>query len=140
MTFLEALYGSQHEEIAQNGKDGNKGRLNGNIFLTAMIVLLVFNGFGIMTIISESFKLQSSNFVSDNFLSGRLAGKLLAIPLFALIYYIITKTVGSEINFKKQVESFYQLPEDVKKQANKKILIPFFIIFAALIVELMFFM
>jgi hypothetical protein len=39
MTFLEAVYGSQYCEIHQKGKDGNKGRLNGNIFLSAMILL-----------------------------------------------------------------------------------------------------
>ena len=30
MTFLEPLYGSQYNEIQQQEKDGNKGRLNGN--------------------------------------------------------------------------------------------------------------
>ena len=41
MTFLEALYGSQYYEIHQRGKDGNKGRLNGNVFLAALIVLFI---------------------------------------------------------------------------------------------------
>ena len=29
MTFLEALYGSQYREISERGKDGAKGRFNG---------------------------------------------------------------------------------------------------------------
>ena len=41
MTFLEALYGSQYYEIHQKGRDGNKGRLNGNLFLAAFVVLFI---------------------------------------------------------------------------------------------------
>jgi hypothetical protein len=41
MSFLEALYGSQYYEIHQKGRDGNKGRLNGNLFLSALIVLFI---------------------------------------------------------------------------------------------------
>jgi hypothetical protein len=41
MTFLEALYGSQYYEIHQRGGDGKKGRLNGNIFLSAFILLMI---------------------------------------------------------------------------------------------------
>ena len=41
MTFLEALYGSQYYEIHQKGRDGNKGRLNGNLFLSALILLFI---------------------------------------------------------------------------------------------------
>ena len=42
MTFLVALYGSQYYEIQQKGKDGNKGRLNANIFLSAFIIPGIF--------------------------------------------------------------------------------------------------
>lgn len=41
MTFLQALYGSQYQEIKQRGGDGNKGRINGNVFLSAFIVLII---------------------------------------------------------------------------------------------------
>jgi len=41
MTFLEALYGSQYYEIHQKGRDGNKGRLNGNLFLSTLIILFI---------------------------------------------------------------------------------------------------
>ena len=60
--------------------------------------------------------------------SGRSIGKLLAIPLFAIIYFIVIRTIGNEANFKNKVEAFMQYPDEVKKKANGKILIPFFIL------------
>ena len=60
--------------------------------------------------------------------SGRSIGKLLAIPVFGIIYLIILKTVGSESNFKNKVDAFMQYPDEIKKKANAKLLIPFFIL------------
>ena len=130
MTFLEALYGSQYYEIHQKGRDGNKGRLNGNLFLSALIILFIFAV--IMACISfvPGFNESLTKGIRSVFgySSGRSIGKLLAIPLFAIIYFIIIKTIGSEANFKNKVEAFMQYPDEVKKKANGKILIPFFIL------------
>jgi len=130
MTFLEALYGSQYYEIHQKGRDGNKGRLNGNMFLSALIILFIL---AVMMIsisfvpgFNESFTKSIRNIFGDS--SGRSIGKLLAIPVFGIIYLIIIKTVGSESNFKNKVEAFMQYPDEVKKKANAKLLIPFFIL------------
>jgi hypothetical protein len=130
MTFLEALYGSQYYEIHQKGKDGNKGRLNGNLFLSALIVLF----FLAVMMISISFvpgfneSLTKSIRSVFTYSSGKSIGKILAIPVFGIIYFVIIKTVGSESNFKNKVEAFMQYPDDVKKKANAKLLIPFFIL------------
>jgi hypothetical protein len=130
MTFLEALYGSQYYEIHQKGRDGNKGRLNGNVFLSALIVLFILA----VLMISISFVPGFEESMTKNIRSvfgyspGKSIGKLLAIPVFGIIYLIIIKTVGSESNFKKKVEAFMQYPDEVKKKANAKLLIPFFIL------------
>ena len=130
MTFLEALYGSQYYEIHQKGKDGNKGRLNGNMFLSALIILFILA----VMMISISFVPGFNESLTQNIRSvfgdssGRSIGKLLAIPVFGIIYLIIIKTVGSESNFKNKVEAFMQYPYEVKKKANAKLLIPFFIL------------
>ena len=130
MTFLEALYGSQYYEIHQKGRDGNKGRLNGNMFLSALILLFILA----LLMISISFipgfneSLTKSIRSVFGYSSGRSIGKLLAIPVFGIIYLIILKTVGSESNFKNQVEAFMQYPDEIKKKANAKLLIPFFIL------------
>jgi hypothetical protein len=46
----------------------------------------------------------------------------------AIIYFILTKTVGSEESFKRKAEVFMQQPDEIKKKANKILLIPFLIL------------
>ena len=130
MTFLEALYGSQYYEIHQKGRDGNKGRLNGNLFLTAFIVLFIIAVMMVCISFVPGFNESMTRSVRNVFgySNGKLIGKLLAIPVFAIIYFIILKTVGTEENFKRKVDSFMQYPDETKKKANAKLLIPFFIL------------
>ncbi len=132
MTFLQALYGSQYQEITQKGGDGNKGRINGNMFLTAFIVLLIFVLTAIMFKISS---LGSTPLINEhNIFSGKLAGKLLALPLFFIVYIILSKTIGTQKKYEKIIEKFNQLPEEVRKKANLKILVPFLSLLLILIV------
>ena len=130
MTFLEALYGSQYYEIHQKGRDGNKGRLNGNLFLSALILLFIIAVMIVSISFVPGFEEKMTKMVRSVFgySSGRSIGKLLAIPVFGIIYFVIIKTVGSENNFKNKVEAFMQYPDEVKKKANAKLLIPFFIL------------
>ena len=130
MTFLESLYGTQYYEIHQKGRDGNKGRLNGNVFLAALIVLFILAVFMISISFVPGFNESLTKSIRGVFgsISGRSIGKLLAIPVFGIIYLVIIKTVGSETNFKNKVDAFMQYPDEVKKKANAKILIPFFIL------------
>ena len=130
MTFLEALYGSQYYEIHQKGRDGNKGRLNGNLFLAAFIVLFIIAVMMVCISFVPGFNESITKSIRNVFgySSGKSIGKLLAIPVFGLIYFIIIKTVGTETNFNRKVERFMQYPDEVKKKANAKLLIPFFIL------------
>jgi len=130
MTFLEALYGSQYYEIHKQGKDGNKGRLNGNLFLAAFIILFIIAVMMACISFIPGFNESFSKKIERTFgsISGRSIGKLLAIPVFAILYFIIMKTVGTEENFKRKVETFMQYPDEIKKKANIKLLIPFFIL------------
>ncbi len=130
MTFLEALYGSQYYEIHQRGKDGNKGRLNGNLFLSALLILFILAVFMISITFVPGFNENLTKIMRSVFgySTGKSIGKLLAIPAFAIIYFIVLKTVGAEANFKNKVDAFMQYPDEVKKKANAKLLIPFFIL------------
>ncbi len=136
MTYLQALYGSQHLEITKNGKDGAKGRTNGNIFLSVFIMLVVFVITLGITHFSSSANHEMTSGVQKMFpySTGKAIGKLLAIPLIAVIYFVVIKTAGTERNYKKLVEEFYQLPESEQSKANQKILIPFFILLALMLV------
>lgn len=136
MTFLEALYGSQYFEIQQQGKDGNKGRLNANLFLCAFIILGIFAAMMICVKFVPGFNDNITKGMRNVFgnTGGKTIGKLLAIPLMALIYLIVSKTTGNEKNFKNKVETFMTFPDDIKKKANAKILVPFFILLAVVTV------
>ena len=141
MQFFEILYGSQFEEIKNMGKDGSKGRLNANLFLSVMIMMLIIIVFMAADILSNSFSNEMSGIYSRNFdgLSGRSLGKIIAIPFIGVTYLIVSRTVGDETNFKRYTENYTQYPEDVKKQSNRKLLVPFFILLAS-IIGLAFFM
>ena len=135
MTYLQALYGSQHREITQNGKDGAKGRTNGNIFLSVFIMLTIIVITLAITHFSSSANHEMTLRVQKMFpySTGKAIGKLLAIPLIAVIYFVVIKTVGTETNYKKIIEGFYHLPESEQSKANQKILIPFFIVLALML-------
>jgi hypothetical protein len=133
MTFLQALYGSQYQEINLQGKDGNKGRLNGNIFLSAFIILVLLDSLILVRLLPGMDTLISKSLTDIfGYGNGKTAGKLLAIPLLAIIYFVVSRTVGSEANFKMHVENFLRLPIEEKKQANKKLLLPFLILLGVL--------
>lgn len=130
MTFLDALYGSQYYEIHQKGRDGNKGRLNGNLFLAAFVVLFIIAVFMISISFVPGFNDSLTKTIRNVFgySTGKSIGKLLAIPVFAITYFIILKTVGNETNFRRNVDAFMQYPDEEKKKANAKLLVPFFIL------------
>lgn len=136
MSFLEALYGSQYYEIHKLGRDGNKGRLNANLFLSALIILAIIAvlliGIKFIPGFNESITKSIRNLFGYS--SGRSIGKLLALPLFFLLYFILSISVGSKANFKIKTEAFMQYPDEIKKKANAKLLIPFFVLLAIVVV------
>jgi hypothetical protein len=130
MKFLEALYGSQYYEIHQKGKDGNKGRMNANLFLAALIILFLLAIVLIGVSFVPGFNESLTKSVRDIFgrSSGRSIGKLLALPVFAILYFVLSFTVGSKQKFTAYADTFMQYPDEEKKKANKKLLIPFFVL------------
>jgi hypothetical protein len=136
MTFLEALFGSQYEEIHKQGKDGNKGRSNANLFLAALILLLIIAILMIGVSFVPGFNNSLTGSVQDVFgnSSGNSIGKLLALPAFIIIYLAINFSVGNQQNFTLKVEAFMQYPEEVRKKANARLIIPFFVLLGFVIV------
>jgi cbb3-type cytochrome oxidase subunit 3 len=132
MSFLEALYGSQYYEIHKQGKDGNKGRLNANLFLAAILVLAIIAAILICVKFVPGFNESLTKSIRNVFdgSSGKAIGKLLALPVFFILYFILSFTVGNKNNFKRHAENFMQLPDEQKKKANARLLIPFFILLA----------
>ncbi len=132
MTFLEALYGSQFEELEKKGREGSKARMNGNILLSVMVMLTFFAFLLLGNTVIPGFDEDVTRGFRRIFglSSGRFAGKLLAIPLVLVIYLVVSVTVGSKENFRSRVDAFMQYPEEEKKKANRKLMTPFFVLLA----------
>lgn len=130
MTFLEALYGSQYEEIQQRGGDGSKARFNGNLLLSVMVLLWIIAVLLAAIKGVPCFDEQLTRFIRSIFgySSGKTIGRLLALPALFLIYWVVQRTTGSEQQFKLKVDAFSAYPEATRKQGNRKILIPFFVL------------
>ena len=135
MTYLQALYGSQYNEITQRGKDGNAGRLNGNLFLSAFIILLFMVTVGILYRITSDFNILQGSSIAHTleFISGKALGRILAIPLLFICYMVVSHTVGNQANYQIHVSAFMQYPNDTKEQANKRILLPFAVVLVVFI-------
>lgn len=124
MNFLTVLYGGQYDEITRNGRDGNKGRQTANVFLTVFLLLLLAM---IFIILYKYFPgVLPRHFLRN--LGPRTAGKVIALAAFGGVYLLVLLTVGSEKNFHRQVAAFREYPDSVKKNANRIILIPFFVL------------
>lgn len=131
MTFLEALYGSQYQEITANGKDGQKGRINGNMFLAVLSLLVLVDTVLVLKLLDTHLLAQSLEKIPVfRYMTGKTLGKVLGLVAFAISYFIIGQTVGSIQNYNRIIDSFMQLPEDTRKTANKKVLTVFFTVFA----------
>ncbi len=139
MTFLEALYGSQYEEIHTRGGDGSKARFNGNLLLSVMILLWLIAVLLAAMKVIPGFDEQMTRFIRSIFgySSGKTIGRLLALPALFLIYWVVQRTTGSEQQFKTKTDAFMAYPQEIRKQGNRRILIPFFILLGFVILLLL---
>ncbi len=130
MTFFQALYGVQHRDLVESGRDGRKGRMYGNLFLTAYIIILFFallmTAMLVFPSLHKSLALSLHHLFGYSF--GKTLGKIVAVPLMAVIYIAVANTVGSAHNYDRLAQEFSLLPEKDRLQANKKLLIPFFLL------------
>lgn len=134
MTFIEAIYGSQYQEISQRGGDGSKGRFNGNLLISVMLLLLLLTVIFVLMLIpgvNESMTRSMRSFSGS--MSGKTMGKLLAIPVLFILVALANFTVGTKNNYNRIIERFNSYPEESRKKANKKVLIAFFSIFGFMI-------
>ena len=125
--LIQTIYGMQYEELVQNDKDGNKARINGNLFLTGYVIVFLF------LIILAAMHIPECNDTMNRFLSrtfgrvssGKVIGRLITIPLLVLIYFIVSKTIGSEFSFQKHVKTYSRYSEEAKKKSFKIVMISF---------------
>jgi hypothetical protein len=133
--LIESIYGFQYEELVQNGKDGNKARQAGNLLVSAFIIVFLFL---LILIVSHIPGMNNSlNGIfhkAFGYSSGKFIGRLLAIPLLAIIYFIVKNVIGSEARFRQYVEAFALYSPEEKKNSMMRVMIPFMGMLALLLI------
>lgn len=129
MTILDMLYGSQYAELEKSGRDTSKGRMNGNLLLSAVIIVYLFLFIVVMNIISEDFTHDATRFLRKTFgrTTGRTIGKIIAIPLLAGICFIISLLVGSQSKYEQYYQNYVNATKEERDKALAKMLMIFFI-------------
>ncbi len=124
--IIQTIYGMQYEELEAGGKDGNKARFNGNILVAAFLMLFLFLMIVALTHVPEyNDKMNRTFHGVFGYWSGKAIGKILAIPLMAALYYLVTLTIGSERLFQEHVQAYRQFTDEEKKKSLSRVMIPF---------------
>ncbi len=124
--IIESIYGMQYEELVENGKDGSSARFNGNLFVSAYIIVFILLIVVVCTHIPD-YNDSMNRFFRNTFgnFNGKGLGKILAIPMLAGIYFVVKYTIGSEASFKKHIDAYKGYSEEEKKKSFGRILLPF---------------
>ena len=121
MNLFDAVIGNQYYELVKTGRDGSKALFNGNLLNSACILLLLLTLFN-LTVLNGA---ASKNFFEElgtrfGERSGKGLGELLAIPLFAIIYFFVKSTVGTKSRFQRLTERFDSMGEQEKKAVFRR--------------------
>lgn len=122
MTVIDALYGSQYWELKNKGADVQKGRLYGNLLFAATIMIYLFLIIIIWSFISEDFTKDLTRFLKSIFgySTGKMIGKMIAIPLIAVIYLIVALFFGSKKRYEKSYQNYVNASQKEKDDAIGK--------------------
>jgi len=121
VNLFDALICNQYYELVKTGRDGSKALFTGNLLNSACILLLLLTLFN-LTLLNDA---ASKNFFEElgtrfGERSGKGLGELLAIPLFAIIYFFVKSTVGTKSRFQRLTERFDSMGEQEKKAVFRR--------------------
>ncbi len=134
--IIESLYGMQYEELIQNGKDGNKARVNGNLFLAAYAIVILFLIAVVCTHIShhhEATKRVVNNVFGIVSTTEIEIGEILLLPLLLAVYFIISLTIGSQRSFQRHIDAYTHYSDRDQRSAFQRVLLPFMAILGLLL-------
>lgn len=128
MTILDMLYGSQYAELEKKAYDVSKGRMYGNLLLSAVIIVYLFLIILGLNMISDDFAHDFTRLLRKTFgrTGGRTIGRIIAIPLLAAIYFIVSMLIGSKSRYEKYHEAYLKATKQEREKAMAKMLIIFF--------------
>ena len=121
MNLFDCITCNQYYELVKTGRDGKKALFNGNLLNTACIFLLLLTFVNIVFLNSAVEQTYSESLASIfGERSGKRLGELMAIPLLAIIYFAVKKTIGTEPHFERITSAFDALSEPDKKAIFKR--------------------
>lgn len=130
MTYLEALYGSQYADLKFNNQPIENGRTNGNMFMTALIIMSIICLFGVFMLLVTALKMPvtiSMKSISETLgVSNNMLVVYILLPAILIVYFIWSKTLGSEDAYLKYCKGYEASSEVDKLASNKKSLRPLF--------------
>ncbi|WP_420573688.1 hypothetical protein [Kordia sp.] len=127
MTVIDALYGSQYYDLKNKGYDVRKGRMYGNLLFAATVMIYFFVILIIWSFFSEDFTKDVTRFLKSIFgySTGKMIGKIIAIPLIAIIYGVIALFFGSKKRYEKSYQKFSNATQEEKDNAIGKMVMIF---------------
>ena len=129
MTTIQALYGSQYDELDKKGYDVKKGRMYATIMIAAVIMIYFFVIIIALDFFSDDFSKELTRTLRKTFgrSSGKMIGRLIAIPLMALIYFFVSLVFGTKKKYQKSYEIFKIATKKEREKATVKMLMIFLI-------------
>lgn len=136
MNIITALYGSQYSDLKNKSYDVNKGRLYGNMLLTATILIYIFVILIILGFISEDIIDELTKPLRKVFgrSMGKAASQIVAIPLIVIIYAIVALLFGSKKRYQKSYDVYASATQEEKDNAMGKLIGIFVIGLLALVI------
>ncbi|MEM6718765.1 MAG: hypothetical protein AAF611_05610 [Bacteroidota bacterium] len=124
MNIITALYGSQYSDLENKGYDVNKGRMYGNMLLTATILIYIFIILIILGFISDDIIKDLTKPLRSIFgrSMGKAASQIVAIPLIAFIYLIVAILFGSKKRYEKSFQVYSKATREEKDNAMGKLI------------------
>ena len=123
------LYGSQYAEIKKRGGNVSKGRLNGNLLLSAVIMIYLFLIFVCFNLVSDDFADVVTRISKNTFggTGGKTIGRIIALPLLASIYLPVAFILGTKSKYEEYYKAYKNSTEAERKNGKLKMAIVFFV-------------
>ncbi|MFK7947589.1 MAG: hypothetical protein AB8G11_08370 [Saprospiraceae bacterium] len=113
MNWLESVYCYTQYERLQQGESITYSSQNGNVLLTVSLLILIHGTLFMLIMIFPSVLLVLSDIT-------KTIGEIIIAISIALIYPIISRTIGSQTNFERITESFLKMSSEEQAKTSKK--------------------
>ena len=121
MNLFDCVICNQYYDLVNTGRDGSKALFNGNLLNTTCIFLMLLTLCN-LTLMNSALAENLFTWVGSEFgeRSGKGLSELMALPLLALIYFIVKKTIGTKTRFDRIISEFDSMDETSKKTIFKR--------------------